>query len=70
MTPAADAYALHYRAGRGAVEIIDRVAVFMDAAVKAAVAGRAEIGHTGSQCTLALCRQAIVETRSDVRMTE
>jgi hypothetical protein len=73
MTLAADAYALHYCSGRSVVEIIDRVAAFMDAAVKAAVAGRAEIAAhrlAVSQCMLALCRQAIVETKSDVRMTE
>ena len=73
MTLAADAYALHYCAGRSVVEIIDRVSVFMDETVRAAAEGRAQIAAyrlAVSQCMLALCRQAMVETKSDVHITE
>jgi hypothetical protein len=44
MTLAADAYALHYCAGRSVVEIIDRVSVFMDETLRAAAVGRGDRG--------------------------
>jgi hypothetical protein len=73
MTLAADAYALHYCAGRSVVEIIDRVSVVMDETLTAAAEGRAEIAAhrlAVSQCMLALCRLAIIEAKSDVRLGE
>jgi hypothetical protein len=71
MTLAADAYARHHCAGRSVVEIIDRVLVFMDETVRAAAEGRAEIAAyrlAVSQCVLALRRQVMVETKSDVHI--
>ena len=72
MTLAADAYALHYCAGRSVVEIIDRVSVSWTrpSGQRRWAAEIAAHRLAISQCMLALCRQAIVEAKSDVRIGE